>query len=541
MSSLGIAALAGWGCRDEDRRTPPTPTLSPTSTPAVTDAGPRAGGTLRVLHGEMSGLLDPHRMSPGLEGDMWQWTGSYLLRRDTVHPFGPVPDLAVSLPELPGDGTLVTFKVNPRATFHQKASANGRPVTANDVKAAFDRIRSAGARLPRSASYGFVDSIVAPDAATVQFKLKTPRADLLAIISDGFDIVLPQEIAARPDAFTGSSDIVGTGPYQLDAFEAGRVKLIRRKDTHWGSHTGWVDACDMAFHQDEATRANALLERSADLTHLPGSVAEVFRNRPDFDVASAPTVARHVLFLNHTNIRYKDVRFRQALWRAVDRSLFYGPFGDGVPAGPLAPSAATWALNETELSALPGFGPRSQDLAQAAALLAAAGAPPDGYEDILLTSGAAGLPVLAQRLVESVAETGIRLRIVEVPGDYGELQKLMASGNFSLALGVSLAGPYPDAQLYSYYHSRNGGANYGKYVNLAMDARLDKQRALLDASERTKMLKEMQRDLISAPGPIWIGSPNHIRVASSRVKGLRAMPFPSGYDDADRIWLGGRT
>ena len=394
--------------------------------------------------------------------------------------------------------------------------------------------------MPRSALYGFVDSIVAPDAATVQFKLKTPRADLLAILSDGFDIVLPQEIAARPDAFTGSSDTVGTGPYRLDAFEAGRVKLIRSEDTHWGAHAGRVDACDMAFHPDESTRANALLERSADLTHLSGAVAEVFRNRADFDVTSAPTAARHVLFLNHTNIRYKDVRFRQALWRAVDRSTFYGPYGDGVPAGPLSPSAATWALNEAELSALPGFGPRSEDLAQAAALLVAAGAPPDGYEDTLVTSGVAGLPELARRLVQSVAELGVRLHVVEVPGDYSELQKLMTTGNFSMALGVSLAGPYADAQLYSYYHSRNGGANYGRYVSAPMDVRLDKQRTLLDAAERTKALKEIQRDLITVPGPVWIGSPSHIRVASSRVKGIQALPFPSGYNDAERTWLGGQ-
>jgi peptide/nickel transport system substrate-binding protein len=489
----------------------------------------------------MSGVLDPHRANPGLEADMWQWIGNYLLRRRPEHPFNPSPDIAIGLPELPGDGTLVTFKLNPRATFHHRPPLGGRAVTATDVKATFDRIRSAGSKSPRSALYGFVDSILAPDATTVQFKLKTPRVDLLSILSDGFDVVLPQEVAVRPDAFANIADLSGTGPYEVVNFETGRVKLVRRKDPHWGANQGWIDSCEMSFQPDEATRANGLFEQLADLTYLSGSVAEVFRGRADFQVASAPTIARHVLFVNHTNIRYKDLRFRQALWRAVDRTAFYGSYGDGVPTGPLSPSAASWALTENEFSLLPGYGERSKDLKEAAELLAAAGAPPDGYEDTLLTSSAAGLPALARRLVESVGELGIRLRLVEVPGEYSELQKAMTAGNFTLALGVSLAGPYPDGQLYSYYHSRNGGANYGKYVNAQMDARLDRQRALLDASERGKMLKEIQRDLILGPGPIWIGSPTHTRVATKRVKGLRALPFPSGYDDADNIWLGGRA
>jgi len=510
----------------------PTPTIDPDDT-----ATPKAGGTLRVLFCDSAGSLDIHRIGSSMEAYAWQWLGSFLMRQRAEFPFSVEPDIAVGMPEMPGDGSLVIFKLNPAARFHPRAPTNGRTVTAADVKATFDRIRGLGAGSPRAGFYAFVDSIQAPDAATLQFKLKTPRADLLQIMSDQFDIIIPRELAAMADPFATGADVVGSGPFEAESFDSRRIKLVRRRDGPWGPNTGWLVSCDILLAPHEGTRANALLDKNADVTHLPGVVAEVFRNRPDFTVSSAAQSARHVLFVNHTGVRYKDPRYRQALWRAVDRAAFYGTYGDGLPSGPVSPAAARWALTPAELAVLPGFGNRAAELNQAVALLSAAGAPPDGYEETLITSAAAGLPELAHRLAEGLAEANIHLRIVELPGDYKALQARLASGDFTLALGVSIAGPYPDAQLYPYHHSRSGGANYGKYVNVTLDAKLDRQRATLDAGQRIALVAEIQHELIVNPGPIWIGSPTETRVTGKRVHGIRALPFLPGYDDAERGWV----
>ena len=536
ISLATAATIVGLRCGGDSELQQPQ--AAPSATPEPEDIGSaRPGGTLRVLYREASGSADIHRIGSAMEAYAWQWVGSFLVRQRAEFPFSIEPDIAIGLPEMPGDGTMVIFKLNPKARFHQRPPTAGRIVTSADVKATFDRIRGLGAASPRSGLYAFVDSIQTPDAGTVQFKLKTPRADLLNVMGDQFDIVIPQELATKADVFGNGADVIGSGLYEAESFDSRRIKLVRRRDGPWGPNPGWLDGCDIVLQPDEGARANALLDKSADVTQLPGSVAEVFRNRPEFTVSSAASSTRHVLFVNHTSTRYKDLRYRQALWRAVDRRTFFGPYGDGVPAGPMSPAAARWALAPSELAALPGFGDRETDLKQAAALLSAAGAPPDGYEETLFTSAAAGLPELARRLAEGLAEANIKLRIVELPGEYKELQNRLAAGDFALALGVSIAGPYPDPQLYPYHHSRSGGANYGKYVNSALDAKLDRQRAVLDAAERIRLVAEIQKELITSPGPIWIGSPTETRVTGKRVHAIRALPFLPGYDDAERGWV----
>jgi peptide/nickel transport system substrate-binding protein len=332
-----------------------------------------------------------------------------------------------------------------------------------------------------------------------------------------------------------AADVVGSGPYEAEAFDAMRARMTRRRDGYWGNNAGFLDACNIILQPDDASRANALLDRTADIATLPAVLAQLFKGRPDFAVTTAPLTSRHVLFVNHTAVRYRDLRVRQAVSRALDRVAFYGPYGTGVAGGPMSPAAVTWAVPESDLRTLPGYRDRETDRKDAASLLGAAGTLPDGFEDTLLTSAAEGLPELASRMAVDLAEAGIHLRVVELGGDYRELQTRLAAGDFTLALGVAVAGPYPDAQLYAYHHSRSGGANYGKYINAALDAKLDRQRILLDANERVRLVQEIQKEIITNPGPAWIGSPLEWRVAGPHAGGARAHPFLAGYDDAERL------
>jgi peptide/nickel transport system substrate-binding protein len=99
-----------------------------------------------------------------------------------------------------------------------------------------------------------------------------------------------------------------------------------------------------------------------------------------------------------------------------------------------------------------------------------------------------------------------------------------------------LAGIYPDAQLYQ-YHRTGGGTNYGKFSNSALDTKLEKQRVLYDTGQRLALVQEIQRDIITAPGPLWLGSRLVLTAASTRVHDMVATPFLSGYGDAEHVWL----
>jgi ABC-type transport system substrate-binding protein len=216
-------------------------------------------------------------------------------------PFLPEPDLAAAQPEVPGDGTTLTFKLRPEAKWQQKAPANGRQVTAEDVKISFERIKGLGAKSPRSGNYINVDSITAIDATTVQFKLKAPQADLLSAMSDQYDLIIPKEIAARgDDAIQKTEDVRGSGPAELSSYEAGqRYSLKRRADGYWKPNTAWLDGFDVVNQVDNQQKSNALRAGQADVTDLPADLVQQYINDKGYTVTRAPNPTRECLLINH--------------------------------------------------------------------------------------------------------------------------------------------------------------------------------------------------------------------------------------------------
>ena len=156
--AAGAGALGPLGCGGDSKDTPaPTPGQSAAGTP--TPGHPRQGGTLRTFGGAMGTLPDPHKTRNNDESLVWQWAGNFLVRYSQNAPFAVEPDLAETMPEIPGDGTTFIFKLRPEAKWQNRAPVNGRAVTAEDVKLSFDRIKALGARSPRSGNYSGVDQI----------------------------------------------------------------------------------------------------------------------------------------------------------------------------------------------------------------------------------------------------------------------------------------------------------------------------------------------------------------------------------------------
>ena len=86
-----------------------------------------------------------------------------------------IPDLAHSW-EIAKDGKTYTFFLRKGVQFH-----DGAELTADDVKATFDRIAKPpqGISIPRSILFKAVSEINAEDPYTVEFKLAEPRPEKL--------------------------------------------------------------------------------------------------------------------------------------------------------------------------------------------------------------------------------------------------------------------------------------------------------------------------------------------------------------------------
>lgn len=547
VAVAGVAGMALAGCGDDDdddAGSNGNSNLTPISPTQNTAEQPVKGGTFRFLT-NVGSILDPHRTNTPAESlQVWGAIGNTLVRFSTKNVGSIEGDLASALPEVPADGLTLTFKIRPEAKWQQRAPVNGRAVTAEDVKASFDRIRDPATVSPRGGQFGAVDSITVIDPQTVQFKLKTPQADLLAVMSDQYNFVIPKEIAARGvDAIKTAEDAVGSGGYELTEFVAAqKFTLKRRADGYWRPNTAWIDAFEATHQTDAQAALNALRANQTDAIGTTADLARTIENDKNFVITRAPTPTRECLLVNHGKDRYKDPKVRQALWRAINRKQVYDTVfgGLGFIGGPMTPAAPNWVLPEAELLKLPGFGKREDEIKEAKALLSAA-ALASGFDETVLTVTAFDTEKVHDVVVSNLADIGVKVNTENVGTDFAaNFLPREVGRQYNLATTLFLSGGYPDAQLLLYHHSdtkTKGTRNYGDYSLSGLDAKLEKQSTVYDEKTRLPLVLEIQRDIITNPGPIWMGSRGVLTVWSTKIKNPASFPFAAGFYGAESQWI----
>src|SRR5206468_5272188 len=150
------------------------PTTS--ASPPPSSNQPKKGGTLILARAGEVTNLDPHKVPAFTSARVFELVYSYLMRLD--ENLGVQPDLAESLPTTSADGKTVTVKIRSGVKFQ-----NGDPLTSADVKYTFDRIIDPKTSAVARSFFSDVDTITAPDSATVIFNLKNPNAALIAYMA----------------------------------------------------------------------------------------------------------------------------------------------------------------------------------------------------------------------------------------------------------------------------------------------------------------------------------------------------------------------
>ncbi|QCF26187.1 extracellular solute-binding protein [Hydrocarboniclastica marina] len=131
--------------------------------------------------------------------------------------------------QVPEDRSWVTFHINPQATFH-----DGEPITADDVIFSFETLTEKGHPFYQ-AYYADVAEVKKLDDLTVRFNFKdTTNRELPLIL--GQLPVLPKHYW-KDREFGGASlePPVGSGPYEIDSYEAGRTVTYGRVDDYWAA------------------------------------------------------------------------------------------------------------------------------------------------------------------------------------------------------------------------------------------------------------------------------------------------------------------
>jgi microcin C transport system substrate-binding protein len=141
--------------------------------------------------------------------------------------------LAESLMIAPDYGA-VTFRLNPAAKWH-----DGEPVTADDVVWTFDKMKEHDPNMAQYYANVVRAEATAPGEVAFTFD-QTGNRELPLIL--GQLMVLPRHWWESSDAKGKQRDIaqstleppLGSGPYRLDRFEAGRTVTYKRVEDYWG-------------------------------------------------------------------------------------------------------------------------------------------------------------------------------------------------------------------------------------------------------------------------------------------------------------------
>ena len=150
-----------------------------------------------------------------------------LLVTSADEPFTGYGLIAESI-EWPRDRSWVIFHIRPEARWH-----DGTAITAEDVAWSFETLVSQGNPQYRF-YYGAVAAVEALDAARVRFTFSESNNRELPLIVGQLPILPKHYWATRDFGATTLDPPLGSGPYQIRDFEAGRFTIRERVEDYWG-------------------------------------------------------------------------------------------------------------------------------------------------------------------------------------------------------------------------------------------------------------------------------------------------------------------
>ena len=122
-----------------------------------------------------------------------------------------VPNLATEW-EISDDGLTYTFAIREGVTFH-----SGKAMTAADFKYSFERWKTLEGS-PTAFAIAPIETIDAPDDVTLVLNLSQPFNVLFDSLTNGWAVVLNQEVVEAAGENYGVDTIDGTGPFVFDSW-----------------------------------------------------------------------------------------------------------------------------------------------------------------------------------------------------------------------------------------------------------------------------------------------------------------------------------
>ncbi len=439
--------------------------------------------TLDVAIDSSPAGLDPHLITAFNSVIIVQSTiyeGLTSIDKDLAVGPGLATDWTVS-----DDGTRYVFSLSEGTTFH-----DGSSFDAEDVAASIRRVQSEEMASPLASRVTPITGMEIVDAQTIALTLDEPFAAILSSLSD--IAIVPAELETNKDALQQKP--VGTGPFMFDEWQPNSHISLLKFNNYRVPGKPAIDALKIHFVPESATRQVGIASGEYDL--LPGldpATALQLQGKPSVSLQTTRDVAYTLLGMNTSRAPLDNPEVRQAINTMLDRQeIIDGAlFGAGVPAGPLSPALATWAVDAGQ------FECYQRDVDKAKALLKSAGVAIPIKLNLLVLPRQDARDI-AQVIQQQLAAGGFEIELLNK--EIGEFVQDWRNSDFDLFVSANGGSPDPDEYFYRTFRS-GGSTNVFQYKDAQIDTWLDEGRRLVDPAQRKVVYDQVQAKL-ACQGPV---------------------------------------
>ena len=453
-----------------------------------------------------------------------------------------IPDLAHSW-QIAKDGKTYTFFLRKDVLF-----SDGAELTADDVKATFDRIAKPpqGISIPRSILFKAVTEINARDKYTVEFKLSESRPVnfMMSALASGFNVILRKK--TLEDNYYDLRKVQvypGTGPFRSVKYTENEVWIMEKNKNYWSKELPYLDGIEF-YHV---------------LPFSPEMASAILANRVDYVFATDPATFRkatatptmstvthyqsvlHATMINNKRKPFEDPRVRRAMHLALDRPALIEVVKDVAPmmaGGFLYPFSEFAAPQQEREKWLGHQADPAAAIKEARALMAAAGHS-DGIKGLDFMVREIAIFKLWSQAIQAMLKESLNiecnLRTVVDSVWFADA----GSGNYDLAIGGLVSALLDPSDYFNAWYGKDGPQNYSLWSNQefqALSAEIDRE---IDAEKRQELICQAEAIMEQDPPLLPVAWERIHELWYNYVRGRNPQGSFGIYDTVrhDTVWL----
>ena len=393
-----------------------------------------------------------------------------------------------------------TFYLHDGVTWH-----DGEPLTAEDVKFTFDRIRDPEQAATTLPDLRGVTEVEAIDPLTVRVTLTEPDAFFADRLALGGNEIIPQHLLEEYDLLTDAVEFntekpIGSGPFKMQRMQDGSFyELVANEDFFLGRP--FLDGITFRVVPDGNTRVTQLLSGQLDWVDLEAPQLPAVRNNPNINVTTFDSLGYQLFAWNLQREMFQDPRVRIAMTHAVDRNRLIDSVspGLGYVDDVYIPAGMEWVNR-------PNVEYREYDPERARELLAEVGWTPnaDGILEkdgepfefyILVDRGDVQREQMGLILQQYFTDIGMDVEYILAERGGRWLEETRGR-TFDTRLA---AFPLPNLDWAQRLYTTDGPFNSQTYSNEAVDALFDQVTSTIDREEQARLLVEIGEEFYADP------------------------------------------